>query len=750
MYTSIEQLPDNIRADCTPDEQALYMRVYNQVFGQTQDVAMSTAAAWGGVKKLRTKQVSVMRKAENGDPIIGGWAMNFIRRGSSEADKDFYNTFFTRATRLLLDYYTTAPLWWEHGEEKRYRDTPIGMRHVTLVYGHGVWLDHRLHQRHALYSETLPAVENGEVSYSTDSIAHYVEEGFNETDGRVDSWPMAGCSLTRHPAETSLGPVIMHDFYRALRSMSTSKPEAREAQRSATQFFFTRSITGEQTMTPEMLAALAEFLGVEATPEAVGAALTNLLSQLSAANPPAETTAMMSELAPAVGLPETAAKADVLAKLTAIKSMLESGKDDKGEGADKPKRKPLNFEALRRFAELGQQALDNTPADDTPGFFYHGSGPDEDDEDGDDGYRGSRRSEDRRRDRHVSFGHKRSTTRKPGILDVIGAISQVQGGAMQFEMPAFKSRRTSGRDALRAMNINNAPSGGWMLNREMSSEILEALYAELVFEKLGAKVVPMNGQESLTMNRVQSGAVAYWAGSGQAVTDANAKIRAAVTLNTKELVSKSVIENKLLNNSGPQTQAFVEEDILRVMRLRMELAFLYGSGSVPLSGGSGAEPLGLYGITGVTQTNLNSASPTLDQLNDAEGRIEDTNLDYTELSWLSAKRTRRFFKKMKDSKGLPLFSEDWITNDIRTLIVQDHPFFTTTQVPLTTNGSTVTTDIFLGAWENFLIGQGQDLEMVVDTSRYVEERSTLIQVVSYVDSGVAYKEAFQILTNAKV
>lgn len=133
-----------------------------------------------------------------------------------------------------------------------------------------------------------------------------------------------------------------------------------------------------------------------------------------------------------------------------------------------------------------------------------------------------------------------------------------------------------------------------------------------------------------------------------------------------------------------------------------------------------------------------------------EGRIEDTNLDYDSLQWLSSKRARRMFKGWTDANGNPQFAEDWVTNDLKQLIVQDHPFVTTTQIANTTASQNITTDLFLGDWSNMLIGQGVNLEMVVDTSKYVEERSTLIQVVSYVDFGVAYKEAFQILQLMKV
>lgn len=496
-------------------------------------------------------------------------------------------------------------------------------------------------------------------------------------------------------------------------------------------------------MTPEQLAAIAQFLGCEATPEAVLAALQQLISQLQAAPEPAAdgtggdpaAMTMMSNIGGAMGLPATAGKSEVIAKLNDIVTILKA-----------PPTKKLDFAALKRFVAGVEASLEEPEEDDIP---YFTGDDNSDDDDAPVRYSSGRSNGQGKRDRQVGFRHARGAA-KPGLIDVVAAITQLQAGPVQFEMPAFKSKRTSPKAALRSMNINNASNGGWRLNRELSGELLEALYAELVFEKLGVKVVPMDGIESLTMNRVQSGAVAYWAGTGQTVTDANAKLQAAVTLQTKELISKAIIENKLLNNSVG-TEAMVQEDILKVMKLRLELAGLYGTGSVPLAAGNtGAEPLGLKSITGVTSTSLASKSPTIDDMINAEGRIEDANYDYTDLKWLSSGRARRYFKKMKDTKGLPLFDEDWMTTDIKALMVNDHPFLTTTQVPNTTVDSVVTTDIFLADWNAMLLGQGLDLDMVVDTSRYVEERSTLIQVVSYADFGLAYKEAIQILTLAKV
>lgn len=734
-YSAIAELPDNIQADYTPDEQAAYLRVFNAVYSQTQDELKAHLAAMGAIKKLRLKGVQVMRRASNGDPVVGGWAMYF---SNNPQDLDSYDTYFATVSKLMLDYYLHAPLWWEHGQDNDYGIDPIGQRQITSIYRHGVFLEHNLHSNHFRIKDTQAAVDNGEAGYSSDSIQHYVERGFNAVNGRMDVWPFAGCSLTRNPAELALGPVVsIRSFATALRSLTPPKPEAREAQ-GRRSFYFVQlpPSKGANLMDPAQLAALAEFLGCEATPEAVAQALQALLTQLQGSDPATQPPpADMAAMAGALGLPATAGKSEIIEAFQAIQQMLTPEEDPKG--------KKLKLTGLKRFTALTQAEADDTPEEDD---LPHFSGFEAEDEDEDD-ERPARRSE--KRDRRVGFRHNRNSPR-PGLLDMIGAITQLQGGSFQMDMPAFKSRGTGARAALRAMQITNGPSGGWYLNREMSQEILEALYADLVFEQLGVQVVPMDGIESLTMNRVQSGASASWAGTGQTVTPANGVIKAAVTLQLRELVAEAVYQNKWLANGGERAQQMVEDDIIKVMRRKKEYGYLYGTGSVT-TGNSGAEPLGLYNTTGVTKTSLSSANPKLSDLIDAEGRIEDTNLEYTDLMWLSSKRARRYFKKMKaPNSSQPLFSEDWINNDIRALIVQDHPFITTTQVPNTTANDVTTTDLFLGAWENALIGQGQDLEMVVDTSIYVRERNTLIQIVDYSDFGVAYKEGFEILTDMKV
>lgn len=430
-----------------------------------------------------------------------------------------------------------------------------------------------------------------------------------------------------------------------------------------------------------------------------------------------------------------------MSKLEAIKKMLAA--------PDRTSR-ALKMDALKRFTGLVADEADETP-DNAQNFFHVDEDEDEDDDDDVPASRGYNRfnngREASRSSRLSSIRHNRGA-RRPGMLDVIGAITQVQGSAVQYEMPAFKSQRTSAPKALRAMNINAGQNGGWMLNREMSDELLEALYAKLIFDRLGVTNIPMSGIESITMNRVKSGATAFWAGEDQTTPDSgDPQIEAAVTLNLRELVCEYPISNRLLANSSSQLESMIENDILAVMRRKKEKSFLYGTGSNPGGSNTGAEPLGLYNTTGVTKTALGNKAITIDNLVDMEGRIEDADIEYgPSMAFVSHNRARRGFKKMKDANGDPLFMESYSQGGIREMDLMGYDFVTSTAVPITSSQ----TDLFLGEWESAIIGQGQDLEMIVDTSVLMRKRQTLIQVVDRCDFGVAYKEAFQVLTGAKV
>lgn len=190
--------------DATADEgDALYQRVYERVLADTGDPVKARLAALG---MTRRKRLGLAVKSTKAGYVVAGWAIMF----GDPLLRDLDQTYFAnKDTDLALDYYGIgAPLWYEHGVTREYGVDVIGERTMQQVFEHGVWLEHVLYDDHRLYENTRDQVENGMLTYSSDSIAHIVNRRFSEDDGALLAWPLVGCSLTKSPAEPGLGAVI--------------------------------------------------------------------------------------------------------------------------------------------------------------------------------------------------------------------------------------------------------------------------------------------------------------------------------------------------------------------------------------------------------------------------------------------------------------------------------------------------------------------------------------------------------------
>ncbi len=680
-FGSAAELPANIRDQLNSDERALFVEVFNRVYAQTHDDEKAFAAAWGAVNKSRGQR-STVRAYRNADGkyIVRGWAMLF----TDEAHTDAYDTFFDRASALLLDYYPSAPLWMEHGQDKDYGSAPIGRRSHAEIYGHGIWLEHELHENHPCFDQTRRGVEEGQFSYSSDSVGHYVSEGFNPVNGHLGVWPFVGCSLTRSPAEPGLGKVSL----RAFKSFVDSLTEAREAQ-SRGQI----RNQGVKIMDPEMLAALAEFFGVEATPEAVAAPLQELLTQLQGG----EAESAMGDLRSALNMDETATTEDVIGRMQQIASMLgESGRS-------------YNYDALRRFSGLAEVALDESEEEEMPYVTRkHGS------------------------NQPLRFNVNRGA-KQPGLVDMLRNIR-----------------------AMKTQSYQLGPTGGYILNHEIAAEILPALRDSIPLFDMGVQEYTMDGVESLTIPKDRSEQEAYWVGEDTEIPESEENI-GGVTLYPRPLAARVIIPNKYLANSVVDYEARVREKVTyRIMRAIMRAA-LFGTGGVsaPNVGAQPVGLATLAGMTGrdVTLTTLgtgNGAKPKISDLTAAIGRIEDANVELDDTTaWLFAPRTKRFFTDMTDSTGQPVLRGSWAEREERELV--GYPWETTTLIPInqTVGTSSDCSTIFAGVWRHLAVALSNQFEFLVDPYSRSSYLQTVIIASTYSDIAVLYDEAFEVIAGVR-
>lgn len=758
-YSTIDDLPAQVRETLTPDEQQQWLAVFNRVYAQTGDEEKALLAAWGAVRKGRAVagRAMALDETDDGLVIVKGWGMKF----TGTDDPDFYGTHFSALTELLADYYLDAPLWYEHGLDLDYGYKPIGRRHAVAIYGFGVWAEHVLFTDHPLYARTRREIEAGELSYSSDSILHYVDQGTNQANGEIRMWPLAGWSLTRHPAEPGLGPVTLDGLAAAITEvvhaparrfptadaravvtltsctsvytpqcdptvpavLLTDDPEAREAQRAAAGHLSSDISPSEgPVMTPEALRALADFFGVDATPEAVRAEMDTLIAALRGEAEPLPDVDVEA-LRAALDIAGDAGDEAIISELASMRAQLDDDEDEHGEDEDDPvpARSTYNHHALRTARSLLTTPDGNDPM---PHHVPQGTRP-------------------AGRARTLHAPHVNTGARAPSLEDaVMAALGIVPSGFRRATLADARARLFQTDRAARASS-GEGPQGAWVLNQEIAADILAPLVNRLVLFQAGAFRWPMGGIDTVTIRKQVGIPGAYWMAEDTSA-DGDDVTWATAQLTLKELRAPTTWPNRWLRNVLPQVPGMIRDSIEKAMRLKLEFSALYGTGGRPNDGKStGMEPLGVRYTDGVTVTDKGGAALDVDDLATAQGTLEDNNVDESDTwGWISRPSLFRKFEYMKDQEGRPIMRSSWM-DGVQSQSLVDYPYFKTNQIPLVTNR----TDLFFGDWQELVIGMGQDVELVVSEHRYIDQNSTFVMGVAYVDTAVMWSEAFHIHAN---
>lgn len=808
------------------DERDLWLRTFARVYADTADYEKSAIAADGMIARDR---MAMAVKAATGEPMVEGWAILF----TDTEQRDLDNTYFSKDTALLLDQYPTAPLWYEHQDGA----SPVGERVAYEVHEYGVWLAHKLYADHPLYERIVGMIQRNELSYSTDSLGHYVNEGYNAIDGALTVWPLAGCSLVHNPAEPGLGRVRMRKALKAkydhidftptdamaneaqrgldwrdehnrggtevgiarardianrrnlspdtARRMfsffsrhegnkqatgfepgedgypsngriawalwggdpgfswsrarveqmdaadrnSTRSAEAREAQGAAitveaqkaqdntpnTEEQPIESAIKEQgIMNEEQMQALVQQLaaafGVDATIEAVMAAMNEFMSAIGSQETEAMSGYDREAMRSAFGLADDASDDDLRDALRTVLSALDT------EPVQTPARS-VDVNALSSAYAMVRDAAKSAPA--APRQV---------------GY--ALKSE-----KYGSINVNRNAP-KPTIDSLV--LAHMTGNQRGIKA-ATKGMGT------KAQGTTENVLGGYLLNDDVAEQILPALYNESILPKLGVQTIEMDS-ETLTVRKIAGGATAYWLGEHESGTEADTTF-GTVNLSPKEVGASNRVSAKLLRYAR-QAQTSIQDDMVKKVALAIDLAGLRGSGGRPAgTGHTGAEPRGVrFDIpsTQVTTLATNGRAPTISDINKAIADIKGRNILSSD-SWGIAvsTRERQFLTGLTDTTGRPLLRERWdgaAFPQILGIRVEE-----SNQIPtnLTTGTATDTSEIYVGDWQYAVLGIGLNMEVAISEHVYFNQRDIAIRLVAEADFGLYYREAFQVLVGSR-
>lgn len=704
LKTPIQDLPFPVQR--LPDEaRALWLNTYVEVYTLTADAVKAELAAWGAIKREDLLQQLGLKSADTDTPIVAGWAMLFSDKNNPDLSEA--RTYFDETTETALDYYQNAPLFYEHDGSYGI----IGKRTLADLYPHGIWLEHQLDPTSPHFNKIASEIEQGVLSYSTDSIEHFVQAGYNREDSHLALWYLAGCSLTKKPAEPALGPVTLAGTLNAMKSAQEAR-KATVSDEAPMQEDLPINIPIEEAQMPT-LEEIALMVGLTATATAdeVIAVIASLQETAQRTNDMTEEEKLEASRSIEVlnMMREALTVEGVVPSDEELFAMLQSALESLGGEAEPVIDTELQAQATKSVFESFRNSTKkatNKPPVHTVNDAKKSNGTKQ----------------------RTGFGtpHTNPLSAKRVIAE--GLINIAKGNV----------------NAMKALGYTVGTNGGWLVNREISEELLPFYYARSVVREAGVTVVNMEGIENLEYQKQLTGATAYWAGEGQTTTDGSPTY-GTVQLSLREAVAEVSIANRLLKTSAINIEGEINEDLQKALSLLMDLSALRGSGGKP-TGSTGREFVGLANISGVGSTTLgsgNGAKPKPEDFVKAWGAIEDADVPESD-KWaiISAPRTDRFLRNTTDTTGQ-------LIPDVR--YTQGKPVYKTTKIPvnITLGTSSDTTDVYFGAWEHMYFGSGPDIEFVTDYSVKRATRQVLIQAVVMADICVSHPIAFHILKGVR-
>jgi len=335
----------------------------------------------------------------------------------------------------------------------------------------------------------------------------------------------------------------------------------------------------------------------------------------------------------------------------------------------------------------------------------------------------------------------------------LGAARCILSVAHAFRNPGMSTERAAKAlgfvEESRALAESVASGGGTLVPVQYVSEIIGLLRAEAVFRKAGARIVPMpNG--TMEMPEQTGGATASYDGENLATTPSE-PTTGAKKLSAKTLTGLVPVSDQLLADAPMSAEQFVRDDLVRVMALREDLAFLRGVGSAQT-------PMGCFRQgTGTAMTATPDLDTVVSDLDGAEYRMDDANVQGAggDRVWFAHPRIKKYLKGLKTATGDYRFREELEKGELN-----GHPIFFSTQIPRVMLSGADTggteTEIGLVYMPDVLIGDCLSLEIEAfrggtyesGASVYsgISRRQTIVRAVARHDILLKHAASCQVIT----
>jgi HK97 family phage major capsid protein len=291
----------------------------------------------------------------------------------------------------------------------------------------------------------------------------------------------------------------------------------------------------------------------------------------------------------------------------------------------------------------------------------------------------------------------------------------------------------------RASQVVGTASLGGELKFTEPGPFIELLRNRMFVRQLGARLLT-GLQGDVQFPRQTGAATAVWVTEAPTadVTESNITFD-NLALAPKLLSGTNSYTRKLLAQGVRDIDMLIRDDFVQVFALGIDNKAIQGSGT--------NEPRGIINVSGIGSVagGTNGLAPTYDHFVDLETEVAVDNADIGALAYLTTPRVRGKMKKVaaiSASTGIPA----WFQGEIN-----GYRGEATNQVPSNLTKGTSTTichAILFGNWQELLIGQWGDMEVVVDPYTQARRGNILITPYLMADVGVRHPVSFAAMLDA--
>lgn len=312
----------------------------------------------------------------------------------------------------------------------------------------------------------------------------------------------------------------------------------------------------------------------------------------------------------------------------------------------------------------------------------------------------------------------------------------------------------------RALITSVGASGGFIVPPDYMNEIIELLRPKAVVRAAGPRTIPMP-RGTMTMPGQQTPATASYQGEVTPITQSQQTLNQIVAT-YKKLTALVPVSNDMMRYADPAVDAFVRDDLVKVVRLREDLAFLTGDGTAntprgmlffanewvaqqggtagswsstanstaAVDGSSGSALTGQNGGNFITSNETYTLATAAQELGGLVNKLDTANVDEEKRVWFFNPRTFNYLFNVQNSLGVYVYRDELSKG---TLL--GYPFKKSTQIPINIWDATGTNKdcsfIFLTEMDEAIILDSMQMELAVSREG------------TYVDSSGVTQSAFQ-------